>query len=135
PELDAVIVTTPDFAHLDVAEMAFAAGKHAYLEKSLEVTTERCRQIIRAQKKSKACAFVGFNMRAVTLYERIKAVLDAWTLGQIIHIEGLEQLSQAHSASFMRRFHRHTARSGGMLNTKCSHDLAILQWLVGHEHR
>jgi predicted dehydrogenase len=135
PEMDAVIITTPDFTHLDVARQAFAAGKHVYLEKPLDVTAERCREIMRLQQRSGKVAYVGFNLRAAATRIKMKELLQQQVLGQILHIEGLEQLSVAHSASFMRRFHRRTARSGGLLNTKCSHDLDILQWLIGHEHK
>jgi predicted dehydrogenase len=133
--MDGVIITTPDFAHLEVAEMSFAAGKHTYLDKPLEVTAERCRAIIRAHQKSKAVAFVGFNLRVWSGYAKIKEICASGQLGQMVHIEGLEQTAAAHGASFHRRFHRRVARSGGWLNTKSSHDMDIMQWFVGHEHK
>jgi len=135
PEMDAVIITTPDFAHLEVAKLAFAANKHTYLEKPLEVTAEKCREIIRESTKSTGIAFVGFNLRASASIQKMKDLVDNGAIGQVVHIEGLEQLSQSHSASFMRRFHRKKAQSGGLLNTKCSHDLDILQWFIGHQHK
>ncbi len=134
-EMDAVMITTPDFTHRDVAVKALKAGKHIYLEKPMATTAEECRDILRAQKKTGRTAFVGFNMRAVTLYERLKQVVDSGVLGQIVHIEGLEQLSIAHSASFMRRFHRKRQNTGGLLNHKCSHDLDIILWFIGHQHK
>ncbi len=135
PEMDAVIITTPDFTHLEVARMAFKAGKHAYLEKPLDVSAERCREIMRLQAKSGMVAYVGFNLRACRIRIKAREIIKSGMIGKIIHIEGLEQLSQAHGASFMRRFHRKHSQSGGLLNTKCSHDLDILQWFIGHEHK
>lgn len=134
-EMDAVIITTPDFTHLEIAEMAFKAGKHVYLEKPLDVTAERCREIMRLHAASKVTSYVGFNLRASQVRMKAKEIIQSGTLGQIVHIEGLEQLSQSHSASFMRRFHRKHSQSGGLLNTKCSHDMDILQWFIGHEHK
>ncbi|MCG3147132.1 MAG: Inositol 2-dehydrogenase/D-chiro-inositol 3-dehydrogenase [Verrucomicrobiae bacterium] len=133
--LDAVIITTPDFTHRDVAVAAMQAGKHVYLEKPIGRTSAECRDIIRAQRETGQTVFVGFNMRASTAHERVKDVVQSGILGQIVHIEGLEQLKIAHSASFMRRFHRKHANTGGMLNHKCTHDLDIMQWFIGHEHR
>jgi predicted dehydrogenase len=134
-KMDGVVITTPDFTHRDVAIQAMRAGKHIYLEKPLAPSIAQCREIIEFQKTAGVTAFVGFNMRAVKLYERAKAILKGNPLGQIIHIEGLEQLSKEHSASFMRRFHRMRSNTGGLLNHKCSHDLDIMQWLIGHKHR
>jgi predicted dehydrogenase len=134
-EMDAVIVTTPDFTHLDVARQAFAAGKHVYMEKPLDVTAERCREIIRLRRRSGVRTFMGFNLRASEMTMRVREIVRSGALGPLIHVRALEQLSYAHIASFMRRFHRRAERSGGLLNTKCCHDLDIMQWLVGHEHR
>jgi predicted dehydrogenase len=135
PDLDAVIITTPDFTHRDVAIQAMRAGKDIYLEKPVAPTSEQCREIIRCQQETGRLAYVGFNLRALTESERLKAIVDSGILGQIVHIEGLEQLGVAHSASFMRRFHRKRANTGGLLNHKCSHDLDRILWLIGHQHR
>lgn len=134
-EMDAVMITTPEFTHKDIAIEAMRNGKHIYLEKAMATNSEECRQIIRAHRRSRVVAFLGFNMREAMFHKRIKAVVASGVLGQIVFLSGLEQLSIPHSASFMRRFHRHSKRSGGLLNTKCSHDLDYMQWLVGHEHR
>jgi predicted dehydrogenase len=133
--MDAVMVCTPDFTHLEVASSAMKAGKHVYLEKPLEVTAERCREILRVRNATGMVAYVGFNLRACQARSKAKELLSEGVLGKILHIEGLEQLRQAHGASFMRRFHRKHSQSGGLLNTKCSHDLDILQWLIGHDKR
>lgn len=134
-DMDAVIVTTPDFTHREVALQAIAARKHFYLEKPIEVTVERARDIVRAAKGSGVRSLIGFNMRLGAIYVRLKEIVDSGILGQIVHIEGLEQLASDHSASFMRRYHRRRARSGGLINTKSSHDMDMLQWLIGHQHR
>ena len=134
-ELDAVIITTPEFTHAEIAIAAMQAGKHIYLEKAMAQNSEECRRIIRAYQHSHVTAFLGFNARAVAAFTKLKQIVDSGVLGQIVHIAGLEQLHAAHGAAFMRRYHRHSARSGGLLNTKCTHDLDMLQWLIGHQHK
>jgi predicted dehydrogenase len=134
-EMDAVVITTPDFTHAEMGLRAIAAGKHFYLEKPMDVTAERCRALLRAHRASRVRAFVGFNMRVIPCYARAKAIIDSGVLGPLVHVAGLEQLDVAHSASFMRRYHRHRARSGGFLNTKSCHDLDFMNWCVGHQHK
>jgi predicted dehydrogenase len=134
-ELDAVIITTPEFTHAEVAIAAMQAGKHIYLEKAMAQNSAECRRIIHAHRSSEVTAYLGFNLRAVAALTKLKEIVDSGVLGQLVHISGLEQLSAAHGAAFMRRYHRHSSRSGGLLNTKCSHDLDVLQWLIGHEHK
>jgi predicted dehydrogenase len=133
--MDAVIITTPDFTHRDVALQAIAAGKPFYLEKPMDVTVERSRDILRAARAANVPSFMGFNMRLGAGYIRIKECLESGMLGQILHIEGLEHVGVAHGASFMRRYHRYRAQSGGFLNTKSSHDMDMMQWLIGHQNK
>ena len=134
-EMDAVLITTPDFTHRDVALQAMRARKHIYIEKPLAKSAQQCREIVRAHRRSGVVAFIGFNLRAVNVYQKLKEIVASNILGQIVHIESFEQLAQAHSASFMRRFHRKKQNTGGFLNHKCSHDLDIMQWLIGHRHK
>jgi len=134
-DIDAVIVTTPEFTHADVAETALKHNKHVYLEKPLANSVDNCRRIIEAHKRSKATAYVGFNMRASPPRQKIRDIVADGELGQIVSIAGVEQLSKEHSASFMRRFHRHSKNSGGLMNHKCSHDLDVMLWIIGHQHK
>jgi len=75
------------------------------------------------------------HQRLIPCYARAKAIVDSGILGPLVHVAGLEQLDVAHSASFMRRYHRHRARSGGFLNTRSCHDLDFMNWCVGHQHK
>ena len=66
---------------------------------------------------------------------KLKELVSSGVLGQITHISGQEQLRREHGAAFMRRFQRHSRNCGGLLNHKCCHDLDIMLWVIGHEHR
>lgn len=135
PELDGVIVTVPDFAHCAVTVKALRAGKPVYIEKPIAHTLDDAYTMVEAQRQTGGLVYVGFNLRASPAYQAIREVIQSGRLGQIIHIDCTEQLHVAHIASYMRRFHRKSAYNGGILNTKCSHDLDIMNWLVGHQHR
>src|SRR4051794_39528660 len=52
PAVHAVIITTPSGAHLGPAVEAAAAGKHVIVEKPLEISAERCDQVIAACDKA-----------------------------------------------------------------------------------
>lgn len=134
-ELDGVVVSVPEWIHADVTCAALAAGKHVYLEKPLATTLADCYRIERAGRHSDRTLFIGFNMRANSWFQKIRELVRDGAIGEVFHISGLEQMSVAHGAAFMRRWHRKEAHTGGFLNSKCCHDLDILQWIIGHEHR
>jgi predicted dehydrogenase len=45
-DIDIVYVVTPNALHLEHASAAAKAGKHVYCEKPLEISVERCQQMI-----------------------------------------------------------------------------------------
>ncbi|MBT7958654.1 MAG: Gfo/Idh/MocA family oxidoreductase [Akkermansiaceae bacterium] len=61
--LDIVTVGTPSGAHLDPTLAALNAGKHAIVEKPLEVTTERIDQLMDAAQKSGKTLAAVLNRR------------------------------------------------------------------------
>lgn len=131
PGLDAVMVTVPEFAHKDVAVAAMKAGKPVYLEKPVAHTLEDGMEILNVSRSTGVVAYVGFNMRASQLFEKMKEIVASGVLGTIVHFSGFEGLHTAHGAAFMRRFHRHSKLSGGLLNHKCCHDIDLLMWVLG----
>lgn len=136
PDMDGVVITVPEFAHRQVAQAAFKAGKHVYLEKPIAQSLQDAYAIVDAHRASGKVCFIGFNLRASPYYQKMREIVASGVLGTLVHVSGLEQITAAHGASFMRRFHRKTANAGGMLNTKCCHDIDIILWTVGHDrHR
>ena len=60
-DIDIVYVVTPNSLHLEHALAAAAAGKHVFCEKPMEVTVERCQQMIDAVKKAGRMLGVGYR--------------------------------------------------------------------------
>ncbi len=60
-DIDIVYVVTPNALHLRDALVAAAAGKHVFCEKPLEISTERCQQMVDACKKAGVLLSVGYR--------------------------------------------------------------------------
>lgn len=52
PEVDAVLVTTPNSCHLADVLAVVSAGKHVLCEKPLAMTADECRQMVEAARKA-----------------------------------------------------------------------------------
>ena len=62
PDIDVVYVVTPNGLHADHTIKALRAGKHVLCEKPMEVSVEKCQQMIdEAQKAGKQLA-IGYRM-------------------------------------------------------------------------
>jgi predicted dehydrogenase len=63
PEIDVVYVVTPNALHLDNALVAAKAGKHVFCEKPMEISVERCRQMIDAVRAANRVLGIGYRCR------------------------------------------------------------------------
>jgi len=63
PNIDVVHIVTPNALHLDYALIAARAGKHVLCEKPMEISVERCRQMIDAVKAANRMLAVGYRCR------------------------------------------------------------------------
>ncbi|MFN0159786.1 MAG: Gfo/Idh/MocA family protein, partial [Burkholderiales bacterium] len=62
-DVDAVVITTPDDTHPEVAIAAAAAGKHILLQKPMARTAAECRRITAAARATGVCLSVSFMHR------------------------------------------------------------------------
>ena len=60
-DIDIVYVVTPNALHLEHAMAAASAGKHVFCEKPMEISVERCQQMIDAVKKAGKMLGVGYR--------------------------------------------------------------------------
>jgi predicted dehydrogenase len=63
PDIDVVYVVTPNALHLDYALIAAKAGKHVFCEKPMEISVERCRQMIEAVTTARRVLGIGYRCR------------------------------------------------------------------------
>ena len=127
---EGVVISVPDFQHAPVAVTVLKHGCAVLLEKPMAPTVAGCREILRHAAQSRG-ALLGFVLRGHPVYRKVKELLNAGTIGQIMNLQADEELSVMHGASYMRRWHRRVANSGGFMLAKCSHDIDILSWLIG----
>lgn len=83
PAIQAILVLTPPSSHLEVAERCFAAGKHVLVEKPLETALDRAERLVARGRASGRRLGVVLQHRFRSGSLRLRAVLDAGTLGDI----------------------------------------------------
>ncbi len=129
---DAVIIATQDRMHTEPA-IAFAQlGYHVLLEKPMAPTPQECRAIVEAVKAAGILFGVCHVLRYTRYTQRVKALIEAGAIGDLVSIQHLEPLGFWHQAhSFVRGNWRNEGESGPMLLTKSCHDLDWLRYIMG----
>lgn len=85
PEVEAVTVATPDFAHGDIVLAALKAGKHVLSEKPLATTLAEAEEIARLAAKSSAKVMVDFHNRVNPAVHAVKEAIGAGEIGLPLH--------------------------------------------------
>lgn len=86
-EIDAIIITTPDFHHAHMTIDAVNAGKHAYCEKCMTRTEEEVYKVVDAVKNADVVFQLGHQYCQSTSYAKAKEIIDKNILGKINLIE------------------------------------------------
>jgi predicted dehydrogenase len=129
-DIDSVLICTPDWTHKEIVIDAIKSGKNIFLEKPIATTVDDCIEIYKADFENEKVFMLGFELRNSMIFKKIKELVSAGHIGDIMSIEAKEMLSYIHAGSFFRRWHRFSKNNGGMLNAKCSHDLDLLSWII-----
>lgn len=87
PGVDAVIIATPDHLHLSLAQAAFAAGKHVYLEKPVVHKFEEGSALVEAARKANKVCQVGTQQRSGSHYKAVREqYLGPHKLGHVVFV-------------------------------------------------
>ncbi|TWU67612.1 MULTISPECIES: Gfo/Idh/MocA family protein [Crateriforma] len=132
PTVDAVAVCTPSGAHLDPALAAAAAGKHVIVEKPLEITTERCDQIIQACEKAGTKLVVTFQSRFHQSSLLMKKAVEDGRFGTVTmgdaYVKWFRSQEYYDSGAWRGTW---ALDGGGALMNQAIHSVDLLVWLMG----
>ncbi|MCC8144046.1 MAG: Gfo/Idh/MocA family oxidoreductase [Tannerellaceae bacterium] len=87
PNVDAVIIATPDHWHSTMAMDAARAGKHVFCEKPLSWTVPETYMVRQAVKESGIVFQLGHQGRQTDCYQKASEIIDKGLLGQVNLIE------------------------------------------------
>jgi len=123
--IDAVIISTPNDTHKQIAVEAFAAGKHVFCEKPLATTLADCDEIIRAADRAQKFLQVGLVYRYSPLYRRMRRLIADGEVGPV-HMMWCKELL----GSFYGRWRFKEALSGGAIVEKNCHHFDLFNWMI-----
>jgi predicted dehydrogenase len=126
-EIDAVDICVPTPNHREVAERAFAAGKHVFLEKPLALTVEDGEAIVDAAERSGRIFMVGLVLRFWPEYVELQRLVERGGLGRPRAVFAQRLSPPADWADWLRD----REQSGGTAVDLMIHDFDQMNALLG----
>lgn len=87
PDVDVVVIPTPNDTHYPLAAMALDAGKHVVVDKPFTVTVAQAEDLLKRADKGGRVLSVFHNRRWDSDFLTLRSVLDSGVLGRVTHIE------------------------------------------------
>lgn len=88
PDVDAVVIATPDHWHGTMAIAAIEAGKDVYLEKPMTHTIEEAKAVARKVRESGAVLQVGSQTTSADQWWKARKAIEDGMIGKLISSQG-----------------------------------------------
>ncbi len=98
PDIDAVLICTPDHWHQKIAIDSMKAGKHVYCEKPMVQKIEQGQAIIDTQKATKKVFQVGSQRASSVAILEAKKLLKNGAIGELTYVQAFCDRSDAKGA-------------------------------------
>jgi myo-inositol 2-dehydrogenase/D-chiro-inositol 1-dehydrogenase len=130
PDIDAVIIASPNAAHPDQAIAAIDAGKHVFCQKPIALTIDDADRVVAAAESTGRIFQPGFMLRFTPPFDAVAARIHGGDLGSIIaaraSIFGWEPTGE---------WFYDPAQGGGVILDTLIHFADLVLWLFGPADR
>lgn len=132
--VDAIVTCVPHYDHPTVAIAALTRGVPTLVEKPAAVHTAQVQRMISASREHPETPFaIMFNQRTNPLYRRIKEIVAAGEIGQVLRSSWVITTWWRPQAYYDQSPWRATwgGEGGGVLVNQAPHQLDLWQWICG----
>nr|MBA3415245.1 Gfo/Idh/MocA family oxidoreductase [Chloroflexia bacterium] len=133
PDVDAVVIATPQRCRTEIALAAAAAGKHLLLEKPLALAPAAAQAIVDAAAAAGVTVATNHNYRFLPVYQAIAAVLEDGEIGSpelaVLNFMGVEDRPGA--GAYAPRWRHQAAEAGGGVLMDMLHAVYLANWFLG----
>jgi len=129
--IEAIVNTTPNSAHLETTAAAAKAGKHVFLDKPIANTIADARATTEACRKAKVVLALGYQRRREAHFRFIKEKIQNGDFGKLVNAEA--NISRDRLGKIDLSSWRYTAEGmpGGVMLQIGIHYTDVLEYLIG----
>jgi predicted dehydrogenase len=132
PDIAAVFIATPAVLHVPQAMLAARAGKAIYVEKPLGSQLAQCRELVAYCETHDIPHGHGFSSRFTPLWQEVKRILSAGTLGQIVSVSAATMHTGGLAFAADNWRFKAEDNPGGPLFQCGIHKIDLLRYLFGN---
>ncbi|MCD6231562.1 Gfo/Idh/MocA family oxidoreductase [Candidatus Aerophobetes bacterium] len=131
-DIDVVNICTPSGTHGEIAIEAAKAGKHIIVEKPMEITLEKCDEMISACRKANVKLEVIFQSRFLPSVKKLKKAINEGKLGKLVLGDMYNKWYRSQEYYDSGKW-RGTWKldGGGALMNQAIHGVDLLQYIMG----
>ncbi|HTT65341.1 MAG TPA: Gfo/Idh/MocA family oxidoreductase [Bryobacteraceae bacterium] len=129
PDIDAVVVATPNFLHREMVLAALAAGKHVLCEKPLALNRNDAEEMLEAAERAGKVHMTAFTYRFAPAVQYARRILDRGELGRLCTVRAAYLMALSGHVLGWRSEKRYAG--SGVLADIGSHLVHLVQWLAG----
>ncbi len=128
PDIDAVVLATPDFTHREFDIEILGRGKHLYAEKPLALTPDDCRAVAKAARGAKGIFQIGFQLRHDPHRNAAMRWIKSGNAGKVLQCHGIR-----HGGDLPRDipWYFDKTKCGDIVTDQGIHILDLFRWAVG----
>ena len=130
PEIDAISVCTPNYAHYEVTMDALNAGKNVICEKPIAMNATQAAEMVAASRKNGKILQIGYHSRFIPSNQALKRFIDNGDLGDIYYARA--QALRVRGIPGWGVFIDKEKQGGGPLIDIGVHILDLTLWMMGH---
>ena len=128
-DIDAIVIASPNFTHIDVLRDALLTDVAVLVEKPMCTTVDDCLEVKRLAEGRDAVTWVGLEYRFMPTIQGLMAQLETGVCGTTRMVAIRE-----HRFPFLDKvdnWNRFTANTGGTLVEKCCHFFDLMHQIAG----
>lgn len=128
PDVDAVVIASPNYTHIDVMRDVFETEKHVLLEKPMCTSIDDCKEVVHRAADHRGIVWVGLEYRYMAPVSRFIAEVGEGAVGDLKMF-----FVREHRYPFLRKvgdWNRFNRNTGGTLVEKCCHFFDMMNLVV-----
>jgi predicted dehydrogenase len=129
PDIDAVVVATPNFVHREIVLGSLAAGKHVLCEKPLALNRKDAEEMLRAAERAGCVHMTAFTYRYTPAIQWACHLVKQGELGDLRTVRAAYLMALSGHVLGWRSEKR--LAGSGVLADIGSHLVHLVQWLAG----